>query len=282
MDLFVKREDGLERVFWPYYILAVIAAAPCTIATGCRGWAFAAVYIASVIGWTVALVIGWVVLIWLLSLTVDLNKTVPEDHPFVRWIVITILGLLCRVGRVRIHVEGWENIPDGRFLLVGNHRSGYDPIITVWALRQRKIQIAFVTKPENLRIPLVRMIHKANYLTINREDARKALQTVKEAAELLQNDVVNVGIYPEGTRSKAAEMLPFHNAVFKIAKRADVPIVVASTTGTEKIHENNPWRHTDVTIDLCALISREEVAASSTKALGDRVRALLEEAAKKS
>ena len=278
MDLFVKREDGLERVFWPYYILAAIAAVPCTIATGCRGWAFAAVYIASVIGWTVALVIAWVVLIWLLSLTVDLNKPVPEDHPFVRWIVITILGLLCRVGRVRIHVEGWENIPEGRFLLVGNHRSGYDPIITVWALRQRKIQIAFVTKPENLRIPLVRMIHKANYLSINREDARKALQTVKEAADLLTNDVVNVGIYPEGTRSKGEGMLPFHNAVFKIAQRADVPMVVAAIYNTENILKNTPWRHTDVTVRLCACLDREQVAAASTKVLGEQVRTILEEA----
>ena len=276
--MFAKREDGLERVFWPYYILAVIAAVPCTIATGCRGWAFGLVFIGSVIGWTVALVIAWVVLIWLLSLTVDLSKPVPEDHPFVRWIVVTILGLLCRIGRIRIHVEGWENIPQGRFLMVGNHVSNYDPIVTVWAMRQRKIQVAFVTKPENMRIPLVRMIHKANYLTINREDARKALQTVKEAAELLQNDVVNVGIYPEGTRSKGEGLLPFHNAVFKIAQRANVPMVVAAINGTENIHKNLPWRHTDVTVRLCACLDRDEVAAASTKELGDRVRAILEDA----
>ena len=87
-----------------------------------------------------------------------------------------------------------------------------------------------------------------------------------------------MGVYPEGTRSKSGEMLEFHNAVFKIAKKADVPIVTVCVTGTEKIGKNVPWRHTDVFLTLCPCIGREEVAASGTKELGAHVRALLEAA----
>ena len=273
-------KSGMIWGRWIYWLLAYFAAMWCTLSTGVTGRRIPLVFAGFAILWLVVLLIAYILLVWLLSLTVDLNKPVPEDHPAIRWIVVSIIALLCRVGRLRIQVKGWENLPEGRFLLVGNHRSNYDPIATVWALRRQGIDIAFITKPENMKIPLVRLIHKANYLVINREDARKAIATIRAASELLQKDVVNVGVYPEGTRSKSGEMLPFHNAVFKIAKQADVPIVVAAISGTENISKNAPWRRTDVTIDLCAAIDREQVAASSTKDLGDRVRELLEKAVK--
>ncbi len=267
-----RRKDDI--LYWAAW-LALLGAVVCTLACGVHGWVIVPTYAGFYAAWLLGLVVLWVVIVFCISLTVDLDKPVPEDHPVYRWLVITIIGLLCRVGRLRIHVEGWENVPQGRFLLVGNHRSNYDPIAAVWAMRQRGVDVAFITKPENMKIPLVRLIHKANYLVIDREDPRKAVVTIHAAADLLTNDVVNVGVYPEGTRSKGKAMLPFHNAVFKIAKRADVPVLVAATTGTEKIHGNAPWRCTDMTIRFCGLIGREEVAAASTKDLSQRTQELL-------
>ncbi len=278
MKMFRKQEAGTGRVLWPFCIGSAIVCGALGYVYHWGLWMFAAMFIC----WTVTLLVAWLLFVWLLSLTVDLAKPVPDDHPVIRKIVVEVIGLLCLAGRLRIHVRGLERLPEGRFLLVGNHRSNYDPIATVWALHCYGREIAFVTKPENMKIPLVRLIHRANYLVIDREDPRKAIATIHAAADLLAQDVVNVGIYPEGTRSKGVEMLPFHNAVFKIARRADVPMVVACITGTEKIHEHVPWRRTDVTVDLCACIGREEVAASSTKVLGDRVRDLLEQAMQES
>ena len=278
IGMFRKGEEGAGRVLWPFCAGAAVVCGALGYVYHWGFWMFAAMFVC----WTVTLLVAWLLFVWLLSLTVDLAKPVPEDHPAIRRIVNRVIGLLCLAGRLRIRVKGLEKLPEGRFLLVGNHRSNYDPTATVWALHRHGREIAFVTKPENMKIPLVRLIHRANYLVIDREDPRKAIATIHAAADLLAGDVVNVGIYPEGTRSKGTEMLPFHNAVFKIAKRADAPMVVAYITGTERIHGNAPWRRTDVTLDLCAVISREEVAASSTKALGDRVRDLLEQSAGKS
>ncbi len=276
MDVGRVKDDIL---FWAA-LLALPPAGLCAAAADLRGWTAVAALLGFYAAWFLGLVAVWVIAVFLLSLAVDLNKPVTEGHPVARWIVVTIIGLLCKAGRLRIHVTGWENVPAGRFLLVGNHRSNYDPIATVWALRRRGVDVAFITKPENMKIPLVRLIHWANFLVIDRQDARKAIETIHAAADYLKRDVVNVGVYPEGTRSKAVEMLPFHNAVFKIAKQAAVPILVAAIGGTERIHENAPWRGTDVTIDLCACIPAEEVAAGSTRDLGERVRQLLEQAAK--
>ena len=187
-----------------------------------------------------------------------------------------VISQLCRFGRVRIHLSGAEAIPEGRFVVVSNHRSGYDPITTVWALRDR--HVAFITKPENHRIPIAGpMIYRANYLPIDREIPRRAMKTIRFAAELLQNDVVSIGVYPEGTRSRTGELLPFHNGVFKIAQKARVPLVVMAVQGTESIRQNFPWRRTEVYLHVLAVLPPEEIAGS-TNEVSERVRALLTEA----
>mgnify|MGYP004637471607 CR=1 FL=1 len=151
---------------------------------------------------------------------------------------------LC-VSRVKLRTEGLETLPEGPFLLVSNHRSNYDPIVTWSALKSHRV--AFVSKQANFRIPIFgRLIRKCGCMAIDRENPRKALACVKNAAALLERGENCVGIYPEGTRSKQCVLLEFHNSVFKIAQMAHAPIVVMTVEGTEKIHKNAPWRQTEV------------------------------------
>ena len=274
--MFNKRQDELGKVFLRFHIGAVVLAVISVIARRVTGWMIPVALVGGWLGWFVVLVLCYLLTLFAVSLTVNMKKPVEENHPGYRRTVVYVLGLLCRVARLRVHLEGEERIPEGRFLLVSNHRSNYDPIATGWALRRH--EMTFVTKPENLRIPIAGpMIYKANYLPINRADPRKAMATIQSAAGILTNDWASVGIYPEGTRSKTEEMLPFHNGVFKIAQKADVPVVVVSVAGTENIHKNVPWRHTDVDIRVCAVIPAAEVKASSGAALGGRVRSILEQ-----
>lgn len=275
--MFKKREDQLDLVFVPFHVGAVVLAVISVILRKIGGWWLLPALIGGWIGWFVVLVLFYVLGLFAVSLTVNMKKPVEENHPGYRKVVLYVLGILCRVARLRVHITGAEDIPQGRYLLVSNHRSMYDPIATGWALRRH--DLTFVTKPENLRIPIAGpMIYKANYLPINRADPRKAMVTIQSASHILSEDWASVGIYPEGTRSKTEEMLPFHNGVFKIAQKANVPVVVISIQGTENIHKNVPLRHTDVNIRVCAVIPGDEVKASSGAALGAKVRGILEQA----
>ena len=277
--MFVKRNDGLDRVLLPFDIGALLLAALLTAKGGVRGLLAAPVFL----GWWLCAFLGLLIVfyftIWLISLTVDMKKPVPaDDHPVIRAIVVYVIGQLCRLGRVRIHCTGDEKLPEGRFLIVSNHRSAYDPIATVWALRKRPT--AVITKPENHRIPIAGpLIYQANYLPIDREDPRAAMKTVHAAADLLKNDVVSVAVYPEGTRNRAPEtgLLPFHNGVFKIAQKASVPLAVAVIEGTEAVMKNTPWRPTDVYLRICEVIPPEELTGS-TAAVSERARAIMEAA----
>lgn len=274
--MFNKRQDELGKVFLRFHIGAVVLAVISVIVRKFTGWMIPVALVGGWLGWFVVLVLFYVLGLFAVSLTVNMKKPVEENHPRYRKTVLYVLGILCRVARLRISLTGEEMLPQGRFLLVSNHRSSYDPIATGWALR--RYDMTFVTKPENLKIPIAGpMIYKANYLPINRADPRKAMATIQSAARILSNDWASVGIYPEGTRSRTMEMLPFHNGVFKIAQKANVPIVVVSIDGTENIHKHAPIRPTAVDIRICAVIPAEEVKSASGAALGARVREILEQ-----
>lgn len=209
------------------------------------------------------------------ALLVDKNRTYSTDSPFYRFLLNQATAFAVKLLGIHVQATGLERIPEhGRFLLVGNHRSNFDPILTWYVLR--KDDLAFISKPENFRIPIFgRIIRKCCFLPIDRENPRNAVKTIHAAAELLQTDAVSIGVYPEGTRSKKKQLLPFHNGVFKIAKEANVPIVVVAIQGTEQIHNNVFRRRSSVQLTVADVIPAEEVAASRTAELGQRVKSAL-------
>ena len=212
-----------------------------------------------------------VLILWVVSLFIDMEKPQETQPRFFLAIVNWVLGLITLLSRVRLHVSGMEQIPEGRWLLVSNHRSNYDPIVTGWAFR--KYGLAFVSKPENLRRPIVgKLIHKIAYLPIDRENDRAALRTILTAAERIRAGSMSYCIYPEGTRHPAEEMLPFRCGAFKIAQKAGVPIVVLAVRGTDDVHKNFPWRATDVYLDVCGVLSADTVKAAKTTEIGEVVR----------
>ena len=108
-------------------------------------------------------------------------------------------------------------------------------------------------------------------MAIDRENPRNAMKTVNRAADLLKRDEVNVAVYPEGKRNYGEGLLPFHGAMFKIAQKANVPIVVMTAKGTYDIQKNFPLRRSHVVLDVLAVLPADEVKSMKTSAIGERV-----------
>lgn len=183
--------------------------------------------------------------------------------------IASLLGFM----RVHIHVTGKEKVPEGRFLLVSNHRSKFDPMISWVVFRDRPL--GFISKPSNFKVPWFgRIIRKTCCLPIDRDNPRNALETVDKAADIIKSDTASMGVYPEGTRNYGDGLLPFHNCMFKIAQKAEVPIVVVKTAGTDHIHSNFVKRRTDISFDIVEVIDTTDVSAHHrTDGLGERIRA---------
>ncbi len=231
----------------------------------------------NILGSILLLLLCYILFLLVCSLLVSPKKEYAQHSSFYRWLLNSSTAAALKLLRIRVHIHGIEKIPDDtkKLLFVGNHRSNFDPIVTWYALR--KWQIAYISKPSNFKIPVFgRFIRKCCFLAIDRENPRNAMKTILKAAQHLQKGEVSIGVYPEGTRSKTCQMLPFHNGVFKIAQRAEAPIVVLSIAGTENIHKNIPWRHTDVYLNVVDVLPAGYVKGSRTDALGEQIREDLE------
>ncbi len=225
------------------------------------------------------LIILFLPLLCVLSLFVNPKKEYSDYHRFYRWILYRYTCWGLNVLRVKVKTEGLEKLPsDSRFLLVSNHRSNYDPIITWHALE--KYDLAFVSKASNFKIPFFgRIIRKCNFLAIDRKNPKNAIKTIEKASNLIKTDTASVAIYPEGTRNKTSkELLPFHNGVFKIAQKAGVPVVVVGVDKTETVHSRTPWKKTVVNLSVLTVIDKETVAASATNTLGETIKTVLNDA----
>ena len=217
---------------------------------------------------------------WLLVLPVDRTKPLEKQNPRAREACRGVGRFLCLYGGLKPHISGEDKLPeDSRFLFVCNHKSMFDPLMVIAFLC--KWNISFISKPSNLEIPMVGDIaYSAGYLPIDRENDRAALKTILTAADYLKRDLCSVGIYPEGTRSKTSELLPFHAGSFKTAQRANVPLAVACVRGTENIKKRLFLRPTDVYLDILEVIPAAQVKAMSTVELSDYARRRIEEGLK--
>lgn len=202
---------------------------------------------------------------WLsISLTISMKKEYTKTNKFYNWVFVLWYRYMMIVGMLRLHVTGYEKVPFGtHFLLVSNHRSKFDNFVQCAVLK--KTQIAYISKPENFKIPMGRRyMRRGLYLAIARNNPKEALGTILKAIDYIKSDTVSIGIFPEGTRSTDGSLKDFKPGSFKIAEKAGCPVVVCCMQGTENIAKNWPFKKTDVYMDILEVIPADVWAEKTT------------------
>lgn len=210
------------------------------------------------------------------ELTIDLKK--PNDKPskFWSWTLEALSEWLCTWGRVKVECTGFEKLPEGRFLMVCNHRSYFDPIVKIPIFKE--IGMTYVSKPANFKIPIGgKLMHAYGCLSLNRDNNREALVTIKRAADIISSDRASVCIYPEGTRSTKGELLPFHAGSFKSAQKAGVPVVAVTLYGTDTVQKNFPLHRTHVKVDVTAVVDGDYVKSHKTQEIADMTQKIIQD-----
>lgn len=161
---------------------------------------------------------------------------------------------VCSYAGIRVKATGLDKVPkSGRFLFVSNHLSRFDNMIQ--CLKLRKTPIAFISKPSNFKIPIARhLMTRCCYIPIDRESPKNAAKSIARAEKLIANDIVSIGVFPQGHRGTGYDIGDFKAGCFKIAVKTGCPIVVATICGTEKVHKNFPFRRTVVNFDILEII----------------------------
>ncbi len=221
--------------------------------------------------WLALLVLSILVL-GLLCLPINQNVPREEDSPFYRRLAGIYAEALIQLFQANVTTQGLENTPaDGRFLLVCNHNSFSDPGILLHYFRSS--QLAFISKKENRSLFAIgKIMHAMLCQLIDREDDRSALKTILRCVELLKADKASIAVFPEGATNHDDQLHPLRPGVFKIAQRAQVPIVVCVMEGTRKIIGNGlRLKSTDVKLQLVEVIPASELAGQKTTAIAQRV-----------
>ena len=137
--------------------------------------------------------------------------------------------LAAALSGIKYRVAGTENLPrDRAAVYCCNHQSNVDPPILYTALHPR---LHILYKHEIDRIPvLARAFRMGGFIPIDRSKRESAMRSIEAGARSLQagNSFL---IFPEGTRSKTDEMLPFKKGGFIMAIKAGAPIVPVAIQG---------------------------------------------------
>lgn len=265
-------------IFVIILILSACAAALLSWAFGlCAAWWLILRALLLFVGSFVALTLLYFLGLLIYSLFIDKNKpTTRVNHAYCR-VVNETMRFILLLGRVRVHVEGVEQVDRSKpFLLIANHKSNFDPFVAVQAFKGT--DLIYICKPSIFKIPLAGgFVHKCGFLSINREDNREALKTILRAVEILKDEQTSVAVYPEGTRNKTdATLLPFRAGALSMAKRGNVPVVVAVTEHTEDVAHRFLIKRTDVTFKVLDVIPADRVKDMRTTELSDALHAQME------
>lgn len=226
------------------------------------------------IGNLTALLLLWVLVCVICTRFIDMNKRYTKNSRLYRYFTNRIIGFLMQVIRVRLKVVGKEKIPSERFLFVSNHQSLMDPMAAMLVLSE--VPVGFVAKKELFKIPVVgRLMYRCFCLSLDRNDIKESAKTITKASENIKYDICSMGIYPEGTRNKENELLPFMNGAFKIAKKAECPILVGVIKNAKNISKNYPFKKTEIEIEFIEVIDAETVKSNNTTELSNFARKLM-------
>jgi 1-acyl-sn-glycerol-3-phosphate acyltransferase len=172
-----------------------------------------------------AMIAGWIgglllVLLFLVAVCLPVDRETPpeNDSKFFRIIAKLYIDMAIRLGRIELRTEGLEKIPrEGRFMLVCNHLNELDPAVMLHCFPDS--QLAFISKKENKYLPIIsQVMHKLMCPLIDRENDREALKTILRCIDMLKQDKVSIGVFPEGYVSLDGRLRHFRGGVFRLIR----------------------------------------------------------------
>jgi 1-acyl-sn-glycerol-3-phosphate acyltransferase len=173
---------------------------------------------------------------------------------------------------IRWKVAGKQNVPHDRAVVVcANHQSNVDPPVIFRAVHPR---LRVLYKRELDRIPLLaRAFRMAGFVPIDRYNKESAMRSIELGAASLRAGKSFL-IFPEGTRSKTDELLPFKKGGFRMAIKAGAPIVPVAISGGRAAMVRGSFviRPVILTVRIGTPIETRDVDVEDRDALIERVR----------
>ena len=128
-----------------------------------------------------------------------------------------------------------------------NHESNVDPPVLFQSLH-RRLHVLF--KAELKKLPILGKVMVAGgFVPVERDRREASMASIDRAAESIRSGNSFL-IFPEGTRSRTAELLPFKKGGFIMAIKAQAPIVPVAVSGGRSAMRKGSWIVRPVMVDV--------------------------------
>jgi 1-acyl-sn-glycerol-3-phosphate acyltransferase len=169
-----------------------------------------------------------------------------KAHLYVLGHIGVRLGLT--LSGIRFRIAGLEHVPRCRAAVYcSNHQSNVDPPLLFEAVHPR-LHILYKAEIEAIPV-LARAFRYGGFIPIDRRNKEAALRSIEAGAASLRagNSFL---IFPEGTRSRTADLLPFKKGGFIMAIKAQAPIVPIAVQGGRDSMRKGSWIIRPVTVSI--------------------------------
>jgi len=221
--------------------------------------------------WTVVTLL---ILLWLpLLAIVRLFDRDPVRYRTGRWFRRLGAAVTRVIPSWRLQIENADIVrnPRNPYVVVANHQSMADiPLISrlPWEMK-------WIGKEELFKLPILGwMMQMAGDIPVRRGDKESGEQALREAQKVLQQKC-SVMFFPEGTRSRNGQVLPFKKGAFKVAIEAQVPILPIVLDGSTDCLPKSGWKFGapgDIRLKVLPPVSTTGLTLADEPALRERVR----------
>jgi len=188
-----------------------------------------------------------------------------------------------RVSGISVTVVHPERLARGRsFVVASNHESFCDIVVLLACL---PFQARFLAKRSVFRVPVLGWsIAVAGCVPVDRGDRARGASTLDAALKRLRGGR-SVVLFPEETRTRTGDLLPFKKGAALLAMRSGLPLLPVGLAGTRRILPPDSLVMSSGRVMVCVGEPIEVAGPSAehgrdlTRRLRDRIGELREEAA---
>ena len=175
----------------------------------------------------------------------------------------------------RFRVEGAPppDIHDRAYVVVSNHESNADPFLLSWL----PWDMRWVAKQELFDTPVAGWaVSLAGDIPLRRGEAGSVRAMLGECKRTLTAGL-SVMMFPEGTRSRDGNLLPFKDGAFELAIDAGVPVLPVALTGTHScMPKGSRWLgEADAVVRILEPLSTEGMTLADAPRLRDQAREII-------
>lgn len=219
------------------------------------------------------LILIWTIFCGIFGMLFALATNPTYSHRIMGYYIFS--PVILAISMVRVKASGLNNILDEPAIYAANHASQLD--IPIMCTRVNR-PMFFIAKIELKKVPILsQYIKVVGMILVDRKNRERAMASMRTAIQDIQGGK-SIAAFPEGTRTKTGELLPFKKGIFTIAKEGRIPIVPIAIVGSSKALASGSFFIRPATVELRILpaLNSDEFFNMSIEEMANHTRSLIQ------